>query len=107
MSNGGSKHQLRMALTTVLHKQNRAVLVAYLIVLISSLVYFTFWTQFSILKLLALHDHVFDLGLNAERGWLILHTNLGIRGYVETLVNSAIVFPVSPLTGSGNYLVTS
>ncbi len=103
MSNGGSKHQLRMALTTVLHKQNRAVLVAYLIVLISSLVYFTFWTQFSILKLLALHDHVFDLGLNAERGWLILHTNLGIRGYVETLVNSAIVFPVSPLTGSGNY----
>ena len=65
--------------------------------------YCVFWSYIAIIKILSLNAYVADLGISAERGWLILHTNLGFAGYMHTLVNSGIVFFLVPLTGSGNF----
>lgn len=70
---------------------------------VATIVYGALWSYIGILKMLSLNAYVFDLGINSERGWQILHTNLGLHGYVNTLLNSGIVFPLSPLTGSGNF----
>ena len=77
--------------------------VSFLLVALLSISYFVYWTWVSISKYLSLYDHVFDLGIVAQRGWVILHSNLGLKGYLSTILNSGIVFPLSPLTGSGNY----
>ena len=74
-------------------------------VAIGTLLYAGIWSYIGILKILSLNAYVFDLGIHSERGWLILHTNLGLHGYLTTLINSGIVFPLSPLTGSGNFFV--
>ena len=68
-----------------------------------TILYGAVWSYIGILKMLSLNAYVFDLGISAERGWQILHTNLGLHGYITTLLNSGIVFPMSPLTGSGNF----
>ena len=70
---------------------------------IATIAYAAIWSYIGIIKMLSLNSYVFDMGVNAERGWQILHTNLGIHGYITTFLNSAIVFPLSPLTGSGNF----
>ena len=72
-------------------------------VAIGTFLYAGIWSYIGILKILSLNAYVFDLGINSERGWQILHTNLGLHGYLSTLINSGIVFPLSPLTGSGNF----
>ncbi len=72
-------------------------------VAIGTFLYAGIWSYIGILKILSLNAYVFDLGINSERGWQILHTNLGLHGYLTTLINSGIVFPLSPLTGSGNF----
>ena len=72
-------------------------------VAIGSFLYAGIWSYISILKILSLNAYVFDLGINSERGWQILHTNLGLHGYLTTLINSGIVFPLSPITGSGDF----
>ncbi len=72
-------------------------------VAIGTFLYAGIWSYISILKILSLNAYVFDLGINSERGWQILHTNLGLHGYLTTLINSGIVFPLSPLTGSGDF----
>ena len=79
------------------HRRILGILVA------ATAAYAIFWSYVSIAKLLSLNAYVFDLGINAERGWAVLHAQMGISGYLHTLINSAIVFPLSPLTGSGNY----
>ena len=61
------------------------------------------WSFIGLTKILALHAYVYDLGISAERGWEILHVNLGAEGYFRTFLNSGVVFPLSPLTGSGNF----
>ena len=70
---------------------------------IATIVYGSIWSYIGVTKILALNAYVFDLGINSERGWLILHTNLGLHGYLTTLINSGIVYPLSPLTGFGNF----
>lgn len=72
-------------------------------VAVGTALYGSIWSYIGILKFLSLSAYVFDLGINSERGWQILHTNLGLLGYFTTLINSGIVFPLSPLTGSGNF----
>ena len=72
-------------------------------VAMGTVLYGGIWSYIGILKFLSLNAYVFDLGINSERGWEILHTNLGLHGYLTTLINSGIVFPLSPLTGSGNF----
>ncbi len=72
-------------------------------VVIGTALYGSIWSCIGILKILSLNAYVFDLGINSERGWQILHTNLGLHGYLTTLINSGIVFPLSPLTGSGDF----
>ncbi len=72
-------------------------------VAICTFVYAGIWSYIGILKILSLNSYVFDLGISSERGWQILHTNLGLHGYLSTLFNSGIVYPLSPLTGSGNF----
>ena len=74
-------------------------------VAIGSFLYAGIWSYIGILKILSLNAYVFDLGINSERGWLILHTNLGLHGYLTTLIDSGIDFPLSLLTGSGNFFV--
>lgn len=76
---------------------------AWIYVAVASIVYITIWSFIGILKILALNAYVFDLGINSERGWIILHTNLGLHRYLIILINSGIVYPLSPLTGSGNF----
>ena len=76
---------------------------AWIYVAVATIVYITIWSYIGILKILALNAYVFDLGINSERGWIILHTYLGIQGYLATLLNSGIVYPLSPLTSSGNF----
>ena len=75
----------------------------WLYLLVFTILYGAVWSYIGILKMLALNAYVFDLGISAERGWQILHTNLGLHGYITTLLNSGIVFPLSPLAGSGNF----
>ena len=72
-------------------------------VAIGTFLYAGIWSYIGILKILSLNAYVFDLGINSERGWQVLHTNLGLHGYLTTLINSGIVFPLSPLTGSGDF----
>lgn len=72
-------------------------------VAIGSVLYGGLWSYIGILKILSLNAYVFDLGINSERGWQILHANLGANGYFTTLINSGIVYPLSPLTASGNF----
>lgn len=72
-------------------------------VAMGTVLYGGIWSYIGILKILSLNAYVFDLGINSERGWQVLHTNLGIHGYLATLINSGIVYPLSPLTGSGNF----
>ncbi len=72
-------------------------------VAIGTFLYGGLWSYIGLLKILSLNAYVFDLGINSERGWQILHTNLGLHGYFTTLINSGIVFPLSPLTGSGDF----
>lgn len=81
-------------------KHSRSILV---ILSISTLIYGVFWSYVSISKLLALNATVFDLGIAAQRGWVILHTHLSLLTYIQTLFDSGIVFPLSPLTATGNY----
>ena len=68
-----------------------------------TIAYCILWSFISIIKILSLHAYAADLGFSAERGWLVLHTNLGFGGYVHILLNSGIVFLLSPLTASGNF----
>lgn len=70
---------------------------------LGTIAYASIWSYIGILKILSLNAYVFDLGISAEKGWKILHTNLGIHGYLLGFLNSGIVFPLSPLTGSGNF----
>ena len=76
---------------------------SWVFVFTATLVYSVVWSYIGIIKLLSLNSYVFDLGINSERGWLILHTNLGLHGYLTTVLNSGIVFPLSPLTATGNF----
>lgn len=69
----------------------------------ATVAYCVLWSFIGIIKILSLHAYVADLGISAERGWLILHANLGFGGYVHILLNSGIVFLLSPLTASGNF----
>ena len=87
------------------HKYSLLRLPQSFYLLIFTFLYGAIWSYIGILKMLSLNAYVFDLGINSERGWQILHTNLGLHGYIATLLNSGIVFPLSPLTGSGNFYV--
>ena len=72
-------------------------------VAIGTFLYAGIWSYIGILKILSLNAYVFDLGISSERGWQVLHTNLGLHGYFTMLINSGIVFPLSPLTDTGNF----
>ena len=74
-----------------------------IILVAATALYALVWSYIGISKFLALNAYVFDLGINAERGWLILHTNLGMQGYLITFLHSGIVYLLSPLTGTGNF----
>ncbi len=84
-------------------KNRKHSMLYWAFVAIGTVLYGSIWSYIGILKILSLNAYVFDLGINSERGWIILHTNLGIHGYLTTLFNSGIVYPLSPLTGSGNF----
>lgn len=84
-------------------KSMRKSIPNWIYVAIGTVLYGSIWSYIGILKILSLNAYVFDLGINSERGWQILHTNLGLYGYFTTIINSGIVFPLSPLTGSGNF----
>ena len=71
--------------------------------ILMAITYGCIWSFIGLTKILALHAYVYDLGISAERGWEILHVNLGAEGYFRTFLNSGVVFPLSPLTGSGNF----
>ena len=77
---------------------------AAILLVAASVAYGCIWSFVGISKILSLNAYAFDLGVSSERGWVILHTNLGLHGYLLTLLNSGIVFPLSPLTGSGNFM---
>ena len=77
---------------------------AAILLVTASVAYGCIWSYVGISKILSLNAYAYDLGVSAERGWVILHTNLGLHGYLLTLLNSGIVFPLSPLTGSGNFM---
>ena len=70
---------------------------------LATLIYGSYWSYISIAKLLSLHAYVLDLGISAERGWQIINGHSSLAWYANTLINSAIVFPMSPLTSTGNY----
>lgn len=76
-----------------------------LLLVLATTIYIVFWSYISISKFLALNSYVFDLGISAERGWQILHVAHAPYWYFLNVVNSGIVFPLSPLTASGNYYV--
>ena len=76
----------------------------FILLVSASIAYGFIWSFIAISKILSLNAFAFDLGVSSERGWVILHTNLGLHGYLLTFLNSGIVFPLSPLTGSGNFI---
>ncbi len=85
---------------TEVAKNSRLIL---LILILSTVLYGSFWSYVSIAKLYALNATVFDLGITSQRGWVILHAQLPLLAYLQILFNSGIVYPLSPLTATGNY----
>lgn len=75
----------------------------FFILLILTILYTLAWSIIGIEKILSLNAYVWDLGINSQRGWDIIHYNQGFIGYLHIFFDSGIVFLLAPLTSSGNF----
>lgn len=69
------------------------------------LVYFAVWSFIVISRYLSLNAYVFDLGINMERGWELYYGGLSPYEFLKVIAFSGIVYVVSPITITGNYII--
>ena len=68
----------------------------------SILLYIAVWSYISIGKYVGLTATVFDLGLQIQTAWNLIHYNLGFHEYIYLFLTNALIFLFSPLSLSGN-----
>ena len=82
---------------------NRFLDPAHITLIVFASLYTAIWSVISYRRFLNLDTHVFDLGIVAERSWLIFHTQWTPLALLSQTFHSGIVFVLSPFFIIGGF----
>ena len=68
------------------------------ILLLSVVTYIVAWYYIDLFRLYALHEHVYDLGVAIEEGYLVFHTHFTLNLFLNDLFTSGGRIFLSPLS---------